>query len=172
MNGRCMGPSRVHTTYQVNGWGWLGWWDVVVGGVTAVDCVSMIECVSKMEANGSCREPAAAEGVAAVQQQQQQRRLMLLDVRGMVNASTGPSCAAESVHIVTKRSVLLPLCPPALCACAADELASALELPAGAFRRQYHFQPPNRDQDVLVLHSRAMSRAQWAAQMCLDAGCN
>lgn len=66
------------------------------------------------------------------------------------------------------------LCLPAhssACLPAADELMSALQLPPGPFRRRYHFDPPVPGLDGLVVHSRGSGRAQWAAQLCLDAGC-
>ncbi|GLC58774.1 hypothetical protein PLESTB_001399800 [Pleodorina starrii] len=51
----------------------------------------------------------------------------------------------------------------------ADELASALALPAVDFRRRYGVAAPCSS-DVVVVHSRSGRRAAWAAQVCLDAG--
>ncbi len=45
-----------------------------------------------------------------------------------------------------------------------------LQTAAALFHAPLCFEPPNPALDVLVLHSRASSRAQWAAQLCLDAG--
>lgn len=82
----------------------------------------------------------------------------------IINLSQTTQCCVTPANIL--KLLYLPWYVPA-----ADELASALQLESGPFTRRYHFEPPNRALDVFVLHSRACSRAQWAAQLCLDAGC-
>jgi rhodanese-related sulfurtransferase len=58
---------------------------------------------------------------------------------------------------------------------AAEEVAAACALPPADFRRQHHFEPPPGGspggRDVVVVHSRAGSRAMWAAQLLHDGGC-
>jgi hypothetical protein len=65
--------------------------------------------------------------------------------------------------------LLLPCYCCRVAACSVDELPSALRLSRSQFRHRYHFEPPGRD-DVLIMQSRLGSRARLASQLARDAG--